>query len=62
MKRAFGLAAMDPKSRPPVPYAYFLDQLERRYGQPPGSSATWDAEAFLRAAEFMRLESSVRKG
>ena len=62
LKRAFGLAAMDPKARPPIPYAYFIDQLERRYGQPPGSARTWEPDDFLRAAAFMRLEASVRKG
>lgn len=43
-----------------MPFRYALDLLERRYGQPPGSAATWDPDDLLRALAYRNLESSVR--
>lgn len=60
MKRALAMVAHDPDLRPAVPFRYALDQLERRYGQPPGSARTWDAEDLLRALDYQRLESEMR--
>ncbi len=52
--------ALDPDKRPVVPFRYALDQLERRYGQPPGSAATWAADDLLRALTYQHLEASVK--
>lgn len=43
-----------------IPFAYALDLLERRYGQPPGSSSTWDPEVLLRVLAFRQIEASVK--
>lgn len=58
---ALTLAARDPDARPSIPFRYALDQLERRYGQPPGSAATWPADDLLRALQYQRLEAGMRK-
>jgi hypothetical protein len=44
----------------PIPFSYALDLLERRYGQPPGSAATWEPDALLRALAFRNLEAAVK--
>ena len=56
---ALRLAALDPDARPSIPFRYALDLLERRYGQPPGSAATWNHDDLLRALEYQRMEASV---
>lgn len=60
LRVALATVALDPDARPGFPFRYFIDQLERRYGQPPGSAETWPIDAFLRAVEYVRLESNVR--
>lgn len=62
LAEAFLAVALDPEKRPAIPFSYALDQLERRYGQPPGSARTWDVDDLERALEFQRLESSVKVG
>jgi hypothetical protein len=54
---ALVLAARDPSLAPPVPFRYVVDRLERKYGQPPGSAASWPLEDFLRALVYERLEA-----
>lgn len=57
---ALAMAARSPEARPTVPFRYALDQLERRYGQPPGSARSWDAEDIMRAIDYARLEAEAR--
>lgn len=61
LKQALARAVRDPDSAVPVPLSYALDLLERRYGQPPGSAATWEPEVLLRSLAIMRIENSVRR-
>lgn len=55
------MIAHDPDAQPSVPFRYAVDQLERRYGQPPGSARTWAAEDLLRALDYQQLEATMRR-
>ncbi len=57
---ALTLASHDADARPAIPFRYALDLLERRYGQAPGSAATWPADDLLRALQYQRMEASVK--
>ena len=61
LRQALAISSRVPDAHPEIPFRYALDQLERRYGQAPGSSRSWDPEDILRALDYTRLEAEMSR-